>query len=358
MRLLWGRKDKFWRGALQGTTLSILSGDIGTPGQSETRTYSSTYEAATALMDEEFDKRNRGYFGTSEGLEELTNPEARSAIEDAHAEMGDRDSGRKPLQPAHETEPVTRHVVPPSSGAAARDQEREGPYRASLTGPNVFIPRFAPPPKARSGPDSHPRATSGGQPILAVGQPWPVCGFCDGGPLGLYLQFDIEERFLLPFLPGSHFLLFHCTQCDALPDMPRDLILPASWLDAGHESSYRIILNPPSAQEVAHSADPRMLEQRITFSSSKEKISQTLVGPVGREKVKVGGLPRWVQPPIYPKCACGAPMGFVFQVPANHRPGWRTRDTVAPPFVAGLDAFVFACSVQSHPYAAMMMVQR
>jgi hypothetical protein len=174
----------------------------------------------------------------------------------------------------------------------------------------------------------------------------------------LYLQFDVEERFMLAFLPGSHFLLFHCTRCSVVPDMPLDLILPDSWLQDGHQSSYRIILNQPTVPEVAHPADPRMLEQHVTFTSSKERITEGLDGPVGKEKLKIGGLPHWVQPPIYPTCSCGAPMAFVLQVPAKEARRWKTRDNSAAPFAAGLDAFLFACSAQSHPYATIMMVQR
>ena len=51
-------------------------------------------------------------------------------------------------------------------------------------------------------------------------------------------------------------------------------------------------------------------------------------------------------------------MGFVLQVPSIESPGWATWAGRTAPFEDGLDAFVFACSVQSHPYAGLMIVQR
>jgi hypothetical protein len=140
--------------------------------------------------------------------------------------------------------------------------------------------------------------------------------------------------------------------------MPPDLTLPQSWLEAEAPSSYRIIVNPPTAREVAHPPDPIMREQHVTFSSAKETLGKGLNGSVGKRKFKIGGIPHWIQPPTYPKCACGAPMGFVMQVPTTELPGWATVDNPTPPFAGGLDSFIFACVAQSHPYAAMMVVQR
>src|SRR5581483_6763664 len=141
-----------------------------------------------------------------------------------------------------------------------------------------------------------PRATSGGRAIMAEGQPWPICPYCEAR-LALYLQFDIEGRFGLAFEPGSHLLLFHCPLRDHVPLLPSAPEIPAAWIQPDFQASWRIILNPPGTREVVHEADPVVLEQRVAFTAAEEKVSQGLDGPIGKNDVKVGGIPHWVQPP-------------------------------------------------------------
>ncbi|HEY7375271.1 MAG TPA: hypothetical protein VIF57_24135, partial [Polyangia bacterium] len=117
-------------------------------------------------------------------------------------------------------------------------------------------------------------------------------------------------------------------------------------------------LNPPGVGEAVHAADPTVKEQQLTFRTAKEKVRQGLDGLVGQPKVKVGGIPDWVQPPFYPECACGAPMGFIMQVPTDESPGWMSSHGSPLPFAGGLSAYLFACTAQSSPYAAVMIAQR
>ena len=192
---------------------------------------------------------------------------------------------------------------------------------------------------------------------MAAGQDWPICTYCDK-PLGLYLQFDIEERHQLAFVSGSHLLVFHCPHTDHVPPTFPGRRIPKAWLDPDFRSSYRIILNPPGVREVVYEPDSMVREQRLGFVGGKEKISEGLDGLVGQGDVKVGGVPCWEQPPFHPQCACGAPMGFIMQVPTDESPGWKSTRGSRLPFAGGLNAYVFACSVQSSPYATVLVAQR
>jgi len=363
MRLEQGAKDKFWKAEVNGSTLTITTGDSGTAGKSETKSFPTPGEASEALTDALLDKANRKYY-------EISAQEFAALLEPGDASRGAQSSQPADAAPAPPQKtvggsstslisPVKKGPLPASTGAHGAPK-REGPYAAAFTGPVVHQPKFNALAKAKKkahDDDDPPRATSGGRPILAEGQPWPSCGYC-GEQLGLFLQFDIEPRFELALPPGSHFVMFHCATCNAVPPNPPNLKLPQEWLDPGYQSSYRIILNRPDAREVAHQADPLIVEQRLTFSGSAERIAQGLDGPIGQRTLKIGGVPHWVQPPAYPECACGAPMGFVMQVPTRIAPGWTTTKGTPVPFAGGLDAFVFACTAESNPYATVMIVQR
>ena len=201
------------------------------------------------------------------------------------------------------------------------------------------------------------RASSGGSPRLGAKQAWPSCGYC-GESMSLYLQFDVPARFGLVFAPGSHFLLFNCARCDAIPEAPPRSRLPASWLKADRAQSYRAILNLPQTRERALPSDRSVREQSIVFEAVQDRLTEGLDGPVGRRDFKVGGAPAWVQPPQYLRCACGAQMGFLLQVPSSTVPRWKSRSGASLPFCADLDAFVFACSAQCNPYATAIIAQR
>jgi predicted DNA-binding WGR domain protein len=201
------------------------------------------------------------------------------------------------------------------------------------------------------------RASSGGSPILAKGQSWPMCGTCKK-QLSLYLQFDVEKRFGLAFKPGSHFLFFNCTTCDGLPPVARSNKLPDSFLNANGAQSCRVILNPPGVSEVVHPADPTMRAQSpIGFESHPETLTDSLDCPVGEEGVKIGGAPSWTQPPRYKQCACGAPLGLVLQIPEGGGAGWKRKngESLAPFYGNGY--FIFACSAQCSPFAALIVVE-
>jgi len=60
-RLKKGDIHKFWKAELRGATLTITSGDLGTPGETEVKSYPSPYDAASFVQDQLIDMANRGY---------------------------------------------------------------------------------------------------------------------------------------------------------------------------------------------------------------------------------------------------------------------------------------------------------
>ena len=98
MRLEQGPKDKFWKAEVSGSTLTITSGDAGTAGKSETKSFPTPYDASEALTDALLDNARRRYHGISpEEFAELLGP-------------------REPLDVAQRSQP---HEAVPSQKAVA-----------------------------------------------------------------------------------------------------------------------------------------------------------------------------------------------------------------------------------------------
>ena len=354
----------FWRAELGTDVLTITEGDMRSPKAAEVRTHRGETMALYKIMDEErLDRLNRGYDELS--LDEFEAQLAKVAKAASSSKTPRTASKRGGAAAGLPGRPL---VIPPKSSAAAKSgtaalpapihvrPRHSGPYARSFTGPVIHRLKFGPAGKTATSRTA--RATSGGRPIMAEGQAWPLCAYCDQR-LALYLQFDVEERFQLAFPAGSHILLFHCPDCRrAIPPSPSGLTMPTEWLAPNLPSSYRIIVNPPKVREVVHEKDPRIKEQQVTFVTAAEKVTKNLDGPIGREDVKVGGLPHWIQPPLYGQCACGAPLGFMMQVPALKTVGWMRKKPNDIPFAGGLSAFLFACTVMSNPFAAVLFAQR
>lgn len=99
------------------------------------------------------------------------------------------------------------------------------------------------------------RASLGGYPILIEGQEWPRCRICDELQV-LFFQFDIEERFELPFKPGSHLSMVICINHDEPTNPPlwpqTTGRLAENYWDCGEEESvghFKLIKNPPNSAE-------------------------------------------------------------------------------------------------------------
>src|SRR5579864_537887 len=96
------------------------------------------------------------------------------------------------------------------------------------------------------------RSALGGYPVLPAGHPHPVCtvGGC-GKKMSPFLQVAMEERFGMPFAPGSLLSVFQCVEhddpfedLDTKSPRKRGDQLPAGCWD---HSNYALFFTPPQA---------------------------------------------------------------------------------------------------------------
>jgi hypothetical protein len=340
-----GASRKLWKGEVHDRVVVTISGDVGGELSVRKKTFRDARAARLTVTTEGMQRLRDGYDRISPeefaSLADSTSSAATSERKPSRASSTRNAGSKSPSRPGTRKVPAKRHNA-------------RSAFPVLATSPTYHVVEIG---KKRPRQVHGDRATSGGSPILSGTQEWPTCGYCDT-KLGLYLQFDFEDRFKLPFASGSHLLLFNCVRCAAIPQPPPRDRVPKSWLDPAHEQSYRLILNRPGVAERIHAPDREVRAQSVTFEGRTEVFSEGLDGLVGEERFKVGGVPHWVQPPRSPRCACGALMSFVFQIPSSARPSWRLRDGRTLPFCAELDVFAFACTGQCSPYAGVLIAER
>jgi predicted DNA-binding WGR domain protein len=322
-----GTSSKFWEIVLGGKAVTTIYGRIGSAGVSTTKLFASKGDAQVGYDKLVREKVGKGYKLVATGGAKVPVPKPTIVA-------------RKP------------------TARPAGKVEREGPFADAFTGPVVHFVKLAP--RKSGGTGAAPRATSGGRPIMAAGQAWPTCGRCHER-LWFYLQFDVVPEMQLAFAAGSHLLLFNCGVCDGMAMTVPSKKLPKPWLSPDHPQTYRVILNPPAAREAVLPADHLVLEQQAQLTRGDEEVTPLIEDldrtPRGREGFKVGGIPARIQPWSPPRCACGAPLGFVFQVPLEKDPGWRSKARRQLMFF-GLDVFIYACTQQCSPYATLVIPDR
>ncbi|MGW3100376.1 hypothetical protein [Streptomyces sp. NPDC001100] len=163
--------------------------------------------------------------------------------------------------------------------------------------------------------DGPTRNSVGGRPYLDEDQPWPEC-FC-GERLVLFFQLDIPWRVLLQR---------HATQ-------------------------------PTAETEPSLRALPLTLRP-FTDTSDADGI--------GAQEFKVGGAPSWAQFPEYYRCACGADMVYLCQVPENTgfavRPGRPEQPygggTDTYELFLGTEVYLLACPARCDPAALWPVTRR
>ncbi|MEU6421266.1 hypothetical protein [Streptomyces spiralis] len=152
------------------------------------------------------------------------------------------------------------------------------------------------------------RNSVGGWPFLDQAQDWPEC-FC-GERMALFFQFDIPWD-LEPF-GGNHLLVFHCrAHNDASdPQLADGRLVPKYW-DAPQPPYpapfWRVLIQSRGALP-APEAEPTLCALPLALRPFVDT-------PVGAQTFKVGGTPSWAQDPEYYRCACGADLVYVCQVP-------------------------------------------
>jgi hypothetical protein len=245
-----------------------------------------------------------------------------------------------------------------------------------LTEKNEISPKSSPEPenekrineislKAVADQKQFKRDSAGGYAILAAGQDYPVCKICNE-KMVLFLQFDLPEKFKLPFKAGSHLTLFMCRKHDepvwweGISQLPEDYMEP---------EYYRLILNPPGITEKNADLDPYLVYSELEFNETDEE--EETAGPdnkrhqIGRQSFKVGGTPSWAQDPENHTCSCGAAMSFIGQVPqdfnfpkaegAEKQPN--SYSNTSYNLFLGNEVYIFACEKQCSPFAVTAVCQ-
>jgi hypothetical protein len=211
-----------------------------------------------------------------------------------------------------------------------------------------------------------PRATLGGAPLVPAGEKWPECRLCKA-PMIFFFQFDLPKTFDLPLKSGSHLLVF---MCPVHNDVPTQLVesneeqLPEEyWTKSfGH---YWLMLHKPSKDERPMAVDKHIAARALQFDQSEEQIDWDGRMERGSTGFKVGGVPEWTGDMQYTRCACGAEMVFVCQVPPNFGFPKRKSAPVQPASITdenynlflGRPTFIFACKEQCTPYSLYAVTQ-
>lgn len=212
----------------------------------------------------------------------------------------------------------------------------------------------------------------GGNPALAADQVWPHCEQCQT-PMNLYLQLDLKPEFGLPFEAHSHLLFFAClTHADPpMPPLTPALSgqLPETYWQRPESDreycQYRLWLNRPASDTVVHPSEPALKYQRLDFEATPETLESSGRVQLGSQGFKLGGAPSWAQDPENYTCACGAPMAFVLQIPADFEfaktpEGPRQTNSYNEQsylLFLGNEIYIMACTAQCKPEALWPVAQ-
>ena len=207
------------------------------------------------------------------------------------------------------------------------------------------------------------RASIGGDAIVPEGTVIPTCRNC-GRELILFLQFDVEERFSLPFIPGSRFVLFACPHCDEIPSLEfyeeSGFLLPDKFWEKAEGHFFTALYRPGQAETVLKQL-PYLQPFQLNFESFGPLNSDTFL----QDTIRVGGIPDWFQDPEEYTCSCDVQMEFMCQISemygflkrqeAPEQPESFSEDEYCV-FLAN-EIYIFACPNQCHERAVWIVVQ-
>jgi hypothetical protein len=216
------------------------------------------------------------------------------------------------------------------------------------------------------------RDTIGGHPILPVSENWPICR-C-GERMVLFFQIDIPLD--VPGFGGDHLLVFQCpSDNDAVGvEGARDQLPERYWdvppIYGGPGAFWRILLHRDGT-EPAGDVEPHLRPYRLSLRPGTEEVTswQPDYDPVerrvGRSEFKIGGVPGWAQDPESHRCACGAEMVYLGQVPLDmgfekHADQPEQPDAFSSDHYGlflGNEVYILACPAHCHPAAAWPVTQ-
>jgi len=207
------------------------------------------------------------------------------------------------------------------------------------------------------GERSPPRDSIGGVPWVPVSSSPHVCKICKKG-LQLFIQFDVNSRFRIPFEDGSHLVIFMCPECNDIPSFqsyPGGRLPPRFWdLSEGH---YFSALYRPGGSGGNLGKEHFLKEFELNFIEE--------AGICKEPYISVGGYPIWLQDPEQFYCGCGARMAFIGQVSENY--GF-PKNLDSPPqpdsfsedeycLFLGNELYVFGCEAMCNERAIWITVQ-
>lgn len=207
------------------------------------------------------------------------------------------------------------------------------------------------------------RDTVGGIPVLPAGESWPHC-HC-GTRMVLFFQLDIPAD--VPVFGRDHLLVFQCTGHNEgfSADVQLGDRLPERFWDhppvPGLAGVFWRILLYRNGSPTGES-EPHLVPRRLTVRPEAEELDE--YGSASRE-FKIGGVPSWLQDPEQYRCACGAELEYLAEVPADHgferQPGQpeqpHTPDPDAYVLFLGNELYLHACPAHCHPAAVWPIMQ-
>lgn len=123
-----GNSNKFWRARVDGTTLYVNYGRIGSDGQTQVKALGSADAAQKELEKLEREKRKKGY-------EDASGDPSAAADEDEDEDEDERPAPKKSAAKVAEAKPAEAKAAPPSATSAASAAGPSPATSAVSTGP-------------------------------------------------------------------------------------------------------------------------------------------------------------------------------------------------------------------------------
>ena len=175
----------------------------------------------------------------------------------------------------------------------------------------------------------------------------------------LFLQFDIDESWALPFKPGSHLVVFMCPRCNDIHTFKNvaNSNLPAEYWNST-EGHFFVAMSEPGAEETIQPHPPLLVAKRLRFEPATDDEDLS-------DNIRVGGEPSWLQDPEWYGCSCGSKLVFLSQIPgmfgfekqvdAPEQPNSFSRNDYC--LFLGNEIYIFACPKQCNPRSVWITLQ-
>ena len=202
------------------------------------------------------------------------------------------------------------------------------------------------------------RNSIAGTAWMPQGTSTPVCKCCQS-PMQLFVQFDIEQRFLPQFEDGSHLVLFMCPKCNEIPSFDNfaGRTLPANYWEKTEGNHYVALYRPGSARTAVQGSN-FLLSFNLGFGDDVHELQH-------KPYIGVGGDPQWMQAEEKFSCACGGQMRLLTQISENFsfpklpfappQPDSFSKDDYC--LFLGNEVYVFGCERQCNDHAVWITVQ-